>query len=326
MHIKNLRKILVSILTTACLLHGLARPSSAASYTSYVYDEMNRVIAVFLDSTNTNWIEYTYDQLGNLTDKIPHGNIVLITPTVTVNSVLRTPTDNTGGSIFPSGRVTYFVGSTGSFNVYPASGYLIAKITADTTIYGPILSGGYSIPFASVNQSLAVDFEPNQNTVTFTAGSNGSVDSTSQTVSYADSTSAVTATPANGYQFVNWTGTGGFTTTNNPLTLTNVTAAQNVTANFSINGCALKPVRIARTIPLYFDTLQAAYNASVTGDVIQAQTMTFVENLTANLPISVSITGGYACDYSSNAVVSIIKGAPQTSAGSLTLGNFIISN
>jgi uncharacterized repeat protein (TIGR02543 family) len=56
-------------------------------------------------------------------------------------------------------------------------------------------------------------------------------------VNYNGSTTAVTAVPSTGYHFVNWTGTGGFvTTTSNPLTVTNVTAAQTITANFAINS------------------------------------------------------------------------------------------
>jgi uncharacterized repeat protein (TIGR02543 family) len=46
--------------------------------------------------------------------------------------------------------------------------------------------------------------------------------------------------PSTGYHFVNWTGTGGFvTTTANPLTVTNVTASQNITANFAIDTFAI---------------------------------------------------------------------------------------
>jgi uncharacterized repeat protein (TIGR02543 family) len=73
--------------------------------------------------------------------------------------------------------------------------------------------------------------------VNFIAGTGGSITGTlNQTVPYGGSATAVTAVPAAGYHFVNWTGTGGFvTTTANPLTVTNVTAAMTITANFAIN-------------------------------------------------------------------------------------------
>jgi len=77
---------------------------------------------------------------------------------------------------------------------------------------------------------------PTQNAVTFRAGGNGTLTgTTSQMVTSGGNTTEVTAEPAAGYYFVNWTGDGGFvTTTTNPLTLTNVTASQNITANFAL--------------------------------------------------------------------------------------------
>jgi len=268
-------------------------------------------------STPCNWIEYKYDVLGNLTDKIPHGDKV----------ITITPTSNAGGSIIPS-IGTYFAGSAGSFNIQSASDYIIANVTIDGLKSATIASNNYSVSFASVNHSLIVDFEPSQDIITFTAGPNGSISGpTSQAVSYNGSTLAVTAIPAPSYHFVNWTGTGGFvTTTSSQIIVNNVTTTQNITANFSLNQCTLQPVRIARATPLYYDTLQHAYNACVSGDVIQAQGLTFVDNITTNLPINVTITGGYACDYGPIVGMSIIKGAPQIIYGSVTLGNFVISN
>jgi uncharacterized repeat protein (TIGR02543 family) len=71
--------------------------------------------------------------------------------------------------------------------------------------------------------------------VSFSAAAGGSVSGNlSQTVTHGTSTTAVTAVADSGYQFVNWTGSGGFvTTTANPLTVTSVTAALNITANFT---------------------------------------------------------------------------------------------
>lgn len=75
-----------------------------------------------------------------------------------------------------------------------------------------------------------------------------------------------------------------------------------------------------------YATLQAAYNAASNGDVIQAKAQVFTENFAPNRAINVTVDGGYSCDFSSNQNKSTIKGAPQTTAGTLTLGNFIISN
>jgi len=81
-------------------------------------------------------------------------------------------------------------------------------------------------------------------TVNFSANANGSLVGTlSQTIPSGAATSPVTAVPAAGSHFVNWTGDNGFaTSTMNPLTITNVTTSQNITANFAINpsGAVLK--------------------------------------------------------------------------------------
>ena len=79
-------------------------------------------------------------------------------------------------------------------------------------------------------------FAINTYTLTYTAGANGSITGTSpQTVNYGGSGSAVTAVPATGYHFVNWS--DGVLTASR--TDTNVTANMTVTANFAINTFTL---------------------------------------------------------------------------------------
>jgi hypothetical protein len=78
--------------------------------------------------------------------------------------------------------------------------------------------------------------------VVFAAGASGSVAGVgSQTIKNGGDATPVTALPGSGYQFVNWTGGGGFvTSTTNPLTIVNVTADMVISANFAaippING------------------------------------------------------------------------------------------
>jgi uncharacterized repeat protein (TIGR02543 family) len=76
---------------------------------------------------------------------------------------------------------------------------------------------------------------PTTYTVTFLAGTGGSVTgSTTQTVTTGGSTTAVTAVPATGYAFTNWTGTGFTPSTSATLVLTNVTQNYTLTANFTL--------------------------------------------------------------------------------------------
>lgn len=73
--------------------------------------------------------------------------------------------------------------------------------------------------------------------VNFAAGTGGTLTgNVSQTVADTGDATLVLATPDPGYHFVDWTGDGGFVTTDaNPLTARNVTADMNITANFAVN-------------------------------------------------------------------------------------------
>ncbi|HXE96117.1 MAG TPA: protease pro-enzyme activation domain-containing protein [Dongiaceae bacterium] len=98
---------------------------------------------------------------------------------------------------------------------------------------------------AKVTASIQVtaSFAINSYTIGFAAGANGSLTGTvSQSVNYSASASPVTAVPAAGYYFVNWTGDNGFVASAiNPLTVSNVTASQNITANFAMVDGILIP-------------------------------------------------------------------------------------
>ncbi len=88
------------------------------------------------------------------------------------------------------------------------------------------------------NMTITANYTINQYTVTFqTDGTAGSslTGTTPQTVNHGSNCTAVTANAPTGYHLVNWTGTGGFTSTDNPVTVTNVTQNMTITANFAVN-------------------------------------------------------------------------------------------
>lgn len=71
--------------------------------------------------------------------------------------------------------------------------------------------------------------------VNFSATTGGALTgSTSQAITSGNSTSAVNAVPSEGYEFSNWTWTGGGTSTSNPLIISNVSGDLAVTANFQV--------------------------------------------------------------------------------------------
>ncbi|MBN2199139.1 MAG: hypothetical protein JW747_04745, partial [Candidatus Aminicenantes bacterium] len=71
-------------------------------------------------------------------------------------------------------------------------------------------------------------------TVTFTAGAGGTLSGNlSQTVVHGADCTPVTAVPDAGFLFIDWSGSGGFWSTANPLTVTAVQADMAVTAQFA---------------------------------------------------------------------------------------------
>ncbi len=84
----------------------------------------------------------------------------------------------------------------------------------------------------SVTANFESDSEISSFTLTYTAGSNGSITGTTpQTVNHNGNGTAVTAVPNSGYHFVDWSDSS----TQNPRTDTSVTGNVSVTANFAIN-------------------------------------------------------------------------------------------
>jgi uncharacterized repeat protein (TIGR02543 family) len=149
-------------------------------------------------------------------------------------------------SAIPQYTVTFIAGANGSLTgtttqmvdqgddctavtAVPDSGYAFNGWTGDHT--------GTANPLTVTNvtsdMTITANFVtlPTQYTVTFIAGTNGSLTgTTTQVVDQGDDCTTVTAVPDSGYAFNGWT--GDHTGTDNPLTVTNVTSDMTITANF----------------------------------------------------------------------------------------------
>ncbi len=102
-------------------------------------------------------------------------------------------------------------------------------------------------------------------TVQFLTGGNGTLaGNLTQTVTYGLNATTVTATPNTGYQFVNWTNGATIVATTPALTVTNVVANGNYTANFAVTTFSL--------------TYAAGINGTLTGTT--AQTVNYSANAT----------------------------------------------
>lgn len=127
----------------------------------------------------------------------------------------------------------------------PATGNQLTAVTVDGTAQTVADPAAFTHAFGAVtaDHAISATFTPTVLTVSFAAGGNGSITgNASQSVNYNGSTTEVTAVPATGFHFVNWTSEGGFTSTANPLTVANVTANQTLTANFAADEIVVDPL------------------------------------------------------------------------------------
>jgi YD repeat-containing protein len=151
-------------------------------------------------------------------------------------------------------------------------------------------------------------------------GFGGTISPASATVAHGGS-QTFTVTPDAGFVITDVKADGVSKGAATSYSFTNVTAGHTLSASFATT-CAVT-VKNSRTGTIYA-TLQAAYDdaALLTGDTILVTGNQLTENFTASgKDISITIDGGYKCDFSANPYTTIITGAPRISSGSVKLKN-----
>jgi uncharacterized repeat protein (TIGR02543 family) len=192
---------------TVALSYTPANPTNAGSYT--------------VDAAITD-INYTGTARDFLT-------VTRKTPTISWS----TPAPMVSGTPLSAAQLSATGSVAGSFVYTPAIGTVLpAGTQALSATFTPADAVNYATASASV--LLTVTAVPTF-TVTFDPGGGTLIGRASQSVASGASTGAVTAVPATGFHFVQWTGPGNFTSASNPLTVTNVTADQTLTANYAAN-------------------------------------------------------------------------------------------
>ncbi len=170
-----------------------------------------------------------------------------VTATFAINSYAITYTAGDNGSLTGDVSQTVNHGSGGSaVTAMPDTGYHFVQWSDGLTVNPRTDS--------SVIASLEVTatFVINSYTLSYGAGDNGSLTGdVSQAVNHGSDGSAVTAVPATGYHFLQWS--DGVTV--NPRTDSNIIASLEVTATFAINSYTL--------------TYTAGDNGSLTGEISQ---------------------------------------------------------
>jgi len=119
-----------------------------------------------------------------------------------------------------------------------------------------------------------------------------------------------------GYPFIDWTGCD--TPSGSICTMT-IDADKNVTANF--DTCQY-PVRVIGLNINYYSSLQSAYDAASDGDTIQSQDMSFTEDLVLDINKTITITGGFNCDYSAITGTTSLNGSLDIIDGTVNMENY----
>jgi hypothetical protein len=150
-------------------------------------------------------------------------------PTYTITS-----SAGANGAISPSGATSVAEGDNQSFTITPDAHYHVADVLVDDVSVGAVES--YDFTNVTAGHTISVTFAIDTYTLTYTAGTNGSISGTMpQTVDYGADGTEVTATPDAHYHFVSWDDS----TLTAARTDTTVTANHEYTATFAIDTYTL---------------------------------------------------------------------------------------
>ncbi len=216
-------------------------------------------------------------------------------------------------------------GQTPSFDVYPGPDSVSLMDVNDIEVSDPlnriVLTTTYQHP---VNVTVT---GVGSGTITSTSGTPatpGNIACTSGTcTSWFDRNGQVTLIPVPSIDsyFKSWTG-GGCSGSGNCV-ISSLSARTDIQAEFA----RLQPVRIAGTTPVYYDTLQGAYNAASTGAVIQTLTTTSTPlgTLTMNGGKAITLKGGFDGNFASNSGFTTSVGTLTVVNGSLIVENVVVN-
>lgn len=91
---------------------------------------------------------------------------------------------------------------------------------------------------------------------------------------------------------------------------------------FAAAPCQMLPVRIIGSPPIYYSSLQDAYEATNDGSTIESQDIIFQDDLILDLNKIVTVRGGYNCDYSSVRGITTLNSNITVSNGIVVIQNF----
>ena len=143
-----------------------------------------------------------------------------------------TPSAGNGGSISPSGTVSAIHGTSRSFTITPAAGYLISDVRVDNVSIGTVSS--YTLSNISADHTISAAFETIKFNIRNSTGTGGSVSPAGNIQVDFGQNMNFSITPANGYQISNVLIDNLSVGPVNSYTFSNVTDNHTISAEFSI--------------------------------------------------------------------------------------------
>ncbi len=162
-------------------------------------------------------------------------NTVSVVSTSGIDTFAITISQGDHGTISP-GTTTVNYGGSQEFTFTPATGYHIVAIIVNGTTVGT--TSPYTVSTVTGATSLTAEFAINTYAITVTQGDHGTISPSTTTVNYGGS-QEFTFTPATGYHIVAVIVNGSSVGTTSPYTVSTVTGATSLTAEFAINTYAI---------------------------------------------------------------------------------------
>jgi uncharacterized repeat protein (TIGR02543 family) len=268
---------------------GTVSATGGASGNAVTFSSTTSGVCTVSGNTVTGVIAGTCTIAANQLGNTNYGAATQATQNITIQPIYTISYNgngNSGGTV-PSDAGMYLQGAMvtvlSNTAMLTKTGYTFTGWNTSANGSGTSQSVASTFNMGSGNTTLYAQWLINTYSLTYTAGSNGSLSgSATQTVNYNASGTAVTALPATGYHFVNWSDAS----TTNPRTDSTVTANASVTANFAVNTFSL--------------TYTAGSNGSLNGT--SSQTVNY--NASGSAVTAVPATGYHFVNWSDNSTTN----------------------
>jgi YVTN family beta-propeller protein len=157
-----------------------------------------------------------------------------LTAEFAIDTFTVTVGDHTHGSISSTNGTTVNYGNDLSFSITPDTGYHLVSVLID----GETASAPYNFVNVTATHTISATFAIDTYAITVSQGANGVIAPGTTTVDYG-ADQEFTFTPATGYHIVEVKMNGTTVTTTSQHTVSNVTGATSLTAEFAINTYAI---------------------------------------------------------------------------------------